>query len=867
MEALLEAHGRASSFLERPAEDVCDVPWDDVLAAATGTGGGPRDADPGEGREGAAPGDRSGERVGPYRLLERLGRGGMATVYLAERVDGQWEERVAVKVVRRGIDTDDTIRRFLAERQILSSLGHPNIARFLGGGTTADGLPYLVLERVEGTPITRYCDERCAGLDERLGLFTDVCRAVQYAHRNLVVHRDLKPSNILVTSEGRVKLLDFGIAKILDAAADDPRTRTLLRPLTPEYASPEQVSGEAITTASDVYQLGLLLCVLASGRRPYEVKAISPARMERAILEARPDRPSELVTEDAARLRGTRARSLARRLRGDLDLIVHKAIRREPERRYATAEALLQDLERFRQGRPVSARPDSVAYRARRLVGRKPWLVPTAVLVLLTAGGYAYTLARHARQMEEQRNLARAQAARAREVQSLLTGLFQSANPFTPADSAYGARLTVVQALDLGAERLRTELADRPLIRAELLLSISQSLDGLGQNERSAQMAEEALRALASAPEEAADVRAQVLLQLGLEAGWTGVAPDSEGALFHRALEEALRAHAPDDPALAPFYDGLGTFEDNFGEVDSALAHRERAVALARKADPVPEADLAEYLSGLGGVYRRLDRVDAALEAIREARRLDEKVFGPDGVPTAIILAREAPVLAQLERYDSAEADFRHAIDIFRRRLGPESGNVVSTMNNLALFLRRRGELEEAEGLERRVLEVRTRTLGEDHRLTADAHQNLAAVLAERGEYGEAERELSRASDIYRRTRPRDDPIRAYPLLTLADIRLRRSDFRGAERSAREASAILHRALPGGHWIPAIADCRLGRALAGEGRVDEARPLLTAAVDHLADQTGTPRHTYLATCRAALARLDSLPEGPQAAGR
>ncbi|MDP2480830.1 MAG: serine/threonine-protein kinase [Candidatus Palauibacterales bacterium] len=822
------------------------MPWDEILES---TGHEETGSEPYQ--------DRTGERVGPYRLVDRLGRGGMATVYLAERVDGQWEERVAVKVVRRGVDTEDTIRRFLAERQILSSLNHPNIARFLGGGTTEDGLPYLVLERVEGTPITRYCDERRASLDERLGLFADVCRAVQFAHANLVVHRDLKPSNILVTARGRVKLLDFGIAKILDAASDDPRTRTLLRPLTPEYASPEQVSGEPITTASDVYQLGLLLCEIVAGRRPYEVKALSPARLEEAILTARPHRPSDLVTEEGARDRRSRARSLSRRLAGDLDLIVLKAIRKEPERRYTTAEALLQDLERYRGGRPISARADSLVYRTRRLLGRKPWLAPTAALVAFSVGGYVYTLAHHARELELERNAARVQATRAEEVQSLLAGMFRSADPFTPPDSTYGANLTVVQALDVGARRLRTELADRPVVRAQLLLAISQTLSDLSQYDRSARTAEEALRALGTAPGEDPDLMGRVLLQLGSLAAWRGM-PDSADALYHGALAAARSAHAGNDPALAPFHASLGRFQYDVGRLDSSRAHLERAVALERAAHPVPEGDLAGTLANLSDTYRGLDRVDAARTAIEEARRIDEKVFGPNAVQTGFALASEAAELEQEERPDAAEADFQRAIDILESRLGPENPNTTAAMNNLALLMASRGELAGAESLQRRVLDIRRRTLGEEHRETASAMQNLAAVLSREGEYDEAEDLLGRASEIYRRTLLPGNQLVAYPLLTQADIRLKRSNFRGAETSARRAVRILRQALPEGHWVTAVAECRLGRALAGQGRLDEARPLLEGAAGELADREGTPQQKYLTACRAALARLDSL---------
>jgi serine/threonine protein kinase/tetratricopeptide (TPR) repeat protein len=846
VESLLRVRRQAASFLERPVEELCDVPWKEMLAAGGAESSGASARDLGM--------DRSDERVGPYRLVRRLGHGGMAVVYLAERVDGQWEEEVAVKVIRHGVDTEDMIRRFLQERQILSSLGHPNIARFLGGGTTEDGLPYLVLERVEGTPITRYCEERGASLEARLELFGEVCTAVQYAHRNLVVHRDIKPSNILVTEQGRVKLLDFGIAKILDPSEVEQRTRTQLRPLTPEYASPEHVSGEAITTASDVYQLGVLLCEVLTGQRPYDVQAVSPARLEAAILTAEPRRPSALLTEGVPRSRGPGVRGLARRLRGDLDLIVLQALRKEPERRYPTVQALLEDLERFRAGRPISARPDTVAYRTRRLVARKPWLAPVAVLTGIVIGGYLFTLSHHAREMARERNVARAQATRAQEVQSLLAGLFRSPDPFTPADSQYGAGVTVVQALDMAVRRVRTELADRPVIRAQLLLTISQTLGDLGQVESSTRAAEGALQALDSATHAVPDDEADVLLQLGWLAHFRGE-PDTARVLYRRALAVARSAHAADDPALARYHHGIGEFFASMGRPDSSRVHLERAAALERKADPVPESDLAGTLWKLSDTYRVLGDLRDARTVLDEALRLDEKVHGSDGAETGQALVSDAELLEDEGRPDEAIDTFHRAIGILERRFGPENFNTLAAMNNLALLLDHQGELAEAERLHRRVLEARRRTLGENHRETAASMQNLAALLSREGKYDEAEALLDRVIEIYRRTLPPDHQLNAYPLLTRADIRLRRGDYAGAERSARAASRILHRALPEGHWITAVAECRIGRALAGEHRPDEAREVLTKSVADLADRAGTPQEHFLVTCRDALVHL------------
>ncbi|NNM31416.1 MAG: serine/threonine protein kinase, partial [Gemmatimonadetes bacterium] len=374
--ALLQADRRATSFLDSSAEALAP---DDFAEAV---------------REGKAGRDRVGDRVGAFRVDRLLGRGGMGGVYLAERADGAFEQTVAIKLLRPGLDTRDFVGRLLAERRILSSLEHPNIARLLDGGSTDRGLPYLVLEYVDGIPITEYCRRHGCTIDQRLELFIQVARAVQYAHSNLVVHRDIKPSNILVTDEGRVKLLDFGIAKLLGpdgGRPEGPLTRTGLRPLTPDYASPEQIKGEPVTTASDVYQLGVLLYRLLTGAPPYRVAATG-GTLESAISTVRPRPPSDAVVATAkeAGHSGSSPRSpsrLRKRLRGDLDTIVLKALRKEPARRYATALEMADDVRRHLDGRPITARRESRLYRTGKFLRRNAWVAPvTAAGILLMAG-------------------------------------------------------------------------------------------------------------------------------------------------------------------------------------------------------------------------------------------------------------------------------------------------------------------------------------------------------------------------------------------------------------------------------------------------------------------------------------------------
>src|SRR6266853_795830 len=314
-----------------------------------------------------------GRRIGTYRVLREIGRGGMGTVYLAARADDAFQKLVAIKIIRRGLDTDDIIQRFRSERQILAMLDHPNIARLLDGGSTDEGLPYFVMEHIEGEPIDLYCDRLKVTITERLKLFQGICAALRYAHQNLVIHRDIKPGNVLVTKEGVPRLLDFGIAKLLAPGTSvGERTLTGPRPLTPEYASPEQIRGETITTSSDVYSLGVLLYGLLTGKKPYRLASRTPAEMERAIC-AEPERPSVAVGSMPGR-----------RLRGDLDNIVLMAMRQEPQRRYASVEQFSEDIRRHLEGLPVIARPDTAGYRAAKFIARHKAGVAAAALLVLT---------------------------------------------------------------------------------------------------------------------------------------------------------------------------------------------------------------------------------------------------------------------------------------------------------------------------------------------------------------------------------------------------------------------------------------------------------------------------------------------------
>jgi serine/threonine-protein kinase len=594
---LLSADLGSGSFLEASAQELAP---DAIARAMSGAAD-----DPAE--------DRVGERVGAFRIVRPLGRGGMAGVYLAERADGDFEQRVAIKFLRRGLDTDDFVRRFLAERRILSSLEHPNIARLIDGGTTERGLPYLALEYVDGVPITDYCVANRCSIDERLELFIQVARAVQYAHASLVVHRDIKPSNILVTADGQVKLLDFGIAKLLDPEADPgdlELTRTGFRPLTPEYASPEQVRGEPITTASDVYQLGVLLYRLLTGERPYRVLGTG-ATLESVITSTQPSPPSDAARHlDAARAAehlGASPARVSRRLRGDLDTIVMKALRKEPERRYATALEMADDVQSHLDGRPITARRESRLYRTGKFLRRHAWVAPVSITGLLLIGAYVFTLIRHGQELEEERNVAQ-------DVQQAFVSFFTAPDSGDVGLGEGRRDLTILQAIQDGTDRVRDDLADRPAARAELFGAMAAVLEDLDEPGEAYTLAVEALELERTLYGDESPEVHETLLRVG------GLAPDPDSArvLLERRLELSRAMYGAEDPAIAASLYALAQLDLREGKLEDAVRRLEAAIEIYRSSSSVHPRRLADALAELADNLEPLDRADDAVAAARE---------------------------------------------------------------------------------------------------------------------------------------------------------------------------------------------------------------------------------------------------------
>jgi serine/threonine-protein kinase len=728
-------------------------------------------------------------RVGPYRLLREVGRGGMGTVFLAERVDGGFEQQVALKLLRRGIDTEAVLTRFRRERQILARLEHPGIARLLDGGATADGLPYFAMEYVDGEPITHFAMSRRLGVDARLELFEQVCEAVQEAHRNLVVHRDLKPSNVLVTGEGRVKLVDFGIAKVLhewpgDASggpAETALTREGLQPLTPDYASPEQVRGEALTTSSDIYTLGVVLYELLTGRLPYRVAATTPERMVRAVCESVPLPPSTVLG------RGREASAPAGgRLEKDLDAIVLAALAKEPARRYRSVEALAEDLRRQRSGLPVRARPPSRLYGAIKFVRRHRAGVAAAVLaaasLILGLAGTAWQAAVAARE----RDRARQEAVKAGEVKEFVLDLFAVSDPNT----AHGESATARELLDRGTVRLRTELAGQPEVQAEMMSVAGEIYRLLGLYDRARPLLE---RALALRREALGEVHPEVVSSLGLLAALSHATGDYEEAeqLYRRALELERRLHGAEHPGVARWLNGLSEVARARGRYDEAESLARSALAMRRRSLAPVHVDVAESLTHVAVPLYLKREYPEAEQLYREALAIRESLQGDEHLKVAEVRNRLALLLRRQGRHAEAEALFRRTLATYRRSLGPAHPDVAIVLNNLAQVRQAQAEPAAAEPLFREALAIQRQALRPDHPDVAITLSNLGALLHEQGNVEEAEPLFRESLAIWQSAHGEKHPYVALALGNLGELLLTRGDLAGAERFLVRALALL----------------------------------------------------------------------------
>jgi serine/threonine protein kinase/Flp pilus assembly protein TadD len=715
-----------------------------------------------------------GSRVGAYRLERKVDEGGMGAVYLAFRADDQFKQKVAIKLIRYGFDTNDVRRRFRHERQILANLVHPHIARLLDGGTAEDGRPYFVMEYVEGVSITKYCREHKLSFSDRLNLFRTVCGAVHYAHQNLVIHRDIKPGNVLVDDQGKPKLLDFGIAKLL---ADDPeldQTVTMLGAMTPDYASPEQVRRQQVTTVSDVYSLGVLLYELLTGDRPYRLKGRSPEEVARIVCDEEPDRPSTVIARSGTGEvpADTPPESVAKTLKGDLDTIVMMALRKDPSRRYASAEQLSEDIRRYQQGLPVLAAPDSYRYRINKFVSRHRLGVTAVLLVVMILLGSAVFASWQARIAASQRDKANLEEAKARRITKFIQETLGAPNP-----NQEGRDVKVVEVLDKAAQRAQTELADQPEVLAEVQRTIGYTYYNLEAYDKGEPLLRSALATFRSTLGAEHQTTAEAMKQLGEVMAYQEKYDEAipllteAVAVLERfqstnkrnfinakySLAQAFYFKGDEKQAERLYRDVLDYAQKNLGENDPVVADVSHELAnLIRDTDydgaiqlyqrairvirtlPNAKVNLATGLSNLGNVFVNAGRVDEGEAALKESVAMRAELFGEHNHATAIVISNLSRVSYARGDFAKAEAEARRAVIDMEAGLPKGHRNLGPAYTILGRSLLRAGKLVEAERYLRDGLAIQTKRFGANDRGAAIAESALGECLWEQRRYAEA---------------------------------------------------------------------------------------------------------------------------------
>ncbi len=773
VESLIAAHDSAGTFIDQPMIALADLE------------------------------EEVGELIDAYRLDRLLAHGGMGTVYLASRVDSDFHQQVAMKILKRGMDTDEIVRRFAAERQILAGLEHPYIARLIDGGRTPDGRPYLVMEYVNGEPIDRYCDARRLSIRDRIQLFLRVCRAVHYAHQHLIVHRDLKPSNILVLASGEPKLLDFGIAKILAPMPfpwSVPATVPGSAPLTPEYASPEQVLGEQITTASDVYSLGVLLYELLTGQRPYRLTTRAPDQIIKAVCEAPAEKPSQAVRrlidradrgkaaplEAASTARGCEPRKLGRQLVGDLDTILLGALRKEPERRYATVVSFAQDLEHYLAGRPISARRESLTYRLGKLIGRHKLasgssaVAAAALLALISA-------------LWLQRGQLLHEQVVSTQVTEFLVELFRTPDPFEGS----GERTTVRSVLQGGVNRLDRDLANAPEIRSELL-------EVLGRSH----------------------------LNLALY--------DESRTLLQDALELRRELFGENHSEVAATIHLLADLDLQTGHFDAAEVGYRRALELRREKLRETDPAVLESLHGLAVALDQLDQREAAEATYREALVLARRSADRSILPR--LLDHFSEFLREADAYDEAREIATEALELHGRQKGPDHPDVATSLNHLAL-IDKHHDPQRAELLLLQAESIQRHAFLHPHAQLALTLINLGNLMSEAGRLEDAEKRFQEAAAIQEEVYTGPHPRRATTLDLLAGVQAGRGDLDGAIARRRDVLAMRQEMFGADHVETARSFNNLAKLVAAGGGFDEALGLYQRGLEIVRKRFGeTHRH-------------------------
>jgi len=787
---------------------------------------------------------------GPYRLKELLGEGGMGVVYLAERED--LGSQVAIKILRDAWMSPARRERFATEQRTLAQMTHPSIARLYDADTLPDGTPWFAMEYVQGVPLNEYCLKQQSSAEERLQTFRAVCEAVQYAHSRAVIHRDLKPSNILVQSGGTVKLLDFGIAKHLDQG--DRRmdqTRTGLRLMTPAYAAPEQIRGEQAGVYTDVYALGVILYELLAGALPFDLANCSTGEAERLIVAHEPEKPSLRAKRPGA---NSRAAQAAKTSWADLDVLCLTAMHKDPQRRYASAEALIRDVDHYLKGEPLEARPDSLRYRAGKFVrrNRRAVLVAAAVSVTMIALVVFFTV-----RLALARNNALAQAARAQRIQRFMLNLFNGGDK----EAGPAENLRVLDLLDRGVQQAR--LLDRePAAQADLYHTLGGIYANLGKLDQADTLFSSALnkRTSIAGPASAEAVESEV--SLGLLRSEQDKLDEAE-RMVRDGLEKAKRVRPADNALVAQAMLSLGQVLDRRGKYAEAISILDQAVKL-ESAPGQPTAELADLLNELANNHCQIGHYDTAKAQHERALAIHRQLFGNGHPAVASDLLGLADIQQELGYYPEAEKLVRQALDIIRPYYGadhPETAHALTMLGRALVYQKR---YDEALGELQQALAIRERVYGKVHPMVAETVNEIGSLAYMRDQLDEAEKQFQRMADIYQQVYHGHYFGMATAESNIGAIYMDRKQWPRAEQYYRQALPLFIETQGPDNINVGIVQEKLGHAILRQLRYREAEEHILASYQ-LLSKKASQNTSWLQWTRKDLAEIyDALGEKEKA---
>jgi serine/threonine protein kinase/tetratricopeptide (TPR) repeat protein len=799
---------------------------------------------------GGVPSALAKRMFGPYRLTRLLGEGGMGIVCFGVRDD--LGSVAAIKILRDAWISPARRERFAGEQRILAHLNHPAIARLYDADALEDGTPWLAMEYVEGVPLTQYCRARGTSAADRLRAFRQACEAVEYAHRHMVVHRDLKPSNILVTGDDRVKLLDFGISRQLDAI-DRPADPTLaaVRLLTPAYAAPEQIRGEATTVQTDVYALGVILYELLTGRMPFDLSQLSPGEAERRLVEDEPQRPSLAARQTAGSATGLSVSSWS-----DLDVLVLTAMHKDRSRRYGSVEGLIRDIDHYLANQPLEARPDTLGYRASKFV-RRNWRLASAaaIVVVFVAALVGFYTAR----LAAARNAAVAQATRTDRIQRYMLRLFDAGEK----DAGPAENLRVVTLVERGV--LEAQMLDRePLVQAELYETLGGIYDKLGKFDQADKLLRASLDTRRSllppnAPDVARGTTALALLRSD-QARF-----DEAERLAREALGSARATMRPDDREIAAATAALGQILEQRGAYDQAIAMLQDAVTL-RSRPGADQSDLAETLFELANTNFYAGHFEVSESLNQRVLTIHKGLYGDAHPLVAEDLINLGAIQHERGRYPDAEGFYRRALEINRAWYGRDSYRTASNLTMLGRTLSLEKRLDEARDLLSEALRIQEQVFGRVHPRVASALNDLGNVAMAQDRLDDAEADFRRIGEIYRSVYGTKHYLVGIAISNLAGVYLARRDYATAEQMYGEAASIFSRAQSPDHLNTGIARIKLGRALLRQGRIAEAERESKAGYDIVSKQAA-PSVSWLKSAREDLAAAYDALHRPEEAAR